>query len=277
MPSKTVAFFMLEIVVLGVFAIGLIGSVAFWLQGSAGGRRLPFWDKAWHVLGRVKLIFHGATLREFLLDWLLQRRLLAAGRLRWLMHICFFWSFIILFFVGSVGLMLAERGLLPITKDDPWFAFVNDFAGAMALFAVAIALYCRFILKENVVKTFAEDIVLVVLLAVIVLSGYALESARLIAHQAPGHVARYSFVGYPLSLALRGASLDWWGAESAIWWVHVVGGMSFVAYLPYSKMFHLIATPFALAANTVEARKREYVTQQRHKDTERPRNVVLDG
>jgi nitrate reductase gamma subunit len=170
------------------------------------------------------------------------------------MHFCFFWGTVILFFIGSVGLMLSERGILSISKDDAWFAGVNDFAGVMILFAVGVAMYRRLVLKERQLKTGVEDIFAIVLLAIIVLSGYGLEASRLIAQQVPGSSGWFSFVGYPLSLIMRNANLDWAIAETTFWWAHVVAGMGFVAYLPYGKMIHLIGTPLTVAANTAALR-----------------------
>lgn len=255
MPQKTVAFLILEIVVLVAFSAGMIANIAFWLSGTtAPGRRATFGEKMSFVGANALTLLKRTALRETLLDWLLQRRLLSLSFLRWAMHFCFFWGTVILFFVGSVGLMLAERGLLPITKDDPWFAFVNDFAGSMLIFAVGVAMYRRLVLKERQLRTGPEDVAIMVLLSVIVLSGYCLEAARMIAHEVPAELGWFSFVGYPLSLALRTTSLDWRAVEGVMWWAHVTGGMAFVAYLPYSKLFHLIASPLVVAANTTARR-----------------------
>lgn len=255
MPQHTVAFLILETVVLIVFGIGIVGNVVFWLDGAvAPGRQASLGDKIRAATVGVAPLLRGSALAELLMDWLLQRRIFALSRLRWLMHVCFFWGTVILFFVGSVGLMLSERGILPIKKDDPWFALVNDFAGVMILFAVGVAMHRRFVLKERQLRTGPEDIVAIVLLAVIVLSGYGLEASRLIAQEVLGGIGWFSFVGYPLSLALRAANLDWITVEATMWWAHVVAGMSFVAYLPYGKMFHIIATPLAVAANTAGRR-----------------------
>ncbi|MBI2955041.1 MAG: respiratory nitrate reductase subunit gamma [Chloroflexi bacterium] len=252
MPQHLVAFIVLQIVVLAVFSIGMIGNAAFWLGGGiAPGRDASPWEKLRFLAASAARVFDRRALVEISLDWLLQRRLLRLSRLRWVMHLCFFWGFVILFFVGSVGLMLAERGLLSIAKDDPWFAFTNDFAGGMLIFAVGVAMYRRLVLKERQLRTGPGDIAIMVLLAGIVLSGYLLEATRLISREVPGEIGWYSFVGYPLSLALRRLSLDWWAVEGAIWWVHVVSGMAFVAYLPYSKLVHLIAGPLVIAGGTL--------------------------
>lgn len=248
LPQNTPAFFILEIVVLVVFLFGLASDVHFWLKGTVGdGENVSASAKVRLVASGLGRAFRRDALGTIALDWFLQPRLMRSNPLSWLMHMCFFWGLVILYFIGSLGLFLAEKGLLPITKDTPWFAFVDDFAGVMVLFAVGVALYRRFVSREWRPKNTLDDHVLVALLALIVISGYLLEASRLV-QGVPEEVARFSFVGYALSSVIQPLPLDWISAEATIWWVHVLGGMAFVAYLPYSKLIHLLAAPISVIA-----------------------------
>lgn len=68
--------------------------------------------------------------------------------------------------------------------------------------------------------------------------------------------ARSAFLGYAAAAVLRPASgwLDGAGAPGILWIIHFYACLFGLAYLPFSKMFHLIATPLALVANAVAGR-----------------------
>jgi len=57
-----------------------------------------------------------------------------------------------------------------------------------------------------------------------------------------------AFVSYPLSRAIVpvAAGLDRSGAAKGLWWVHVLTCLFGLAYLAFSKMFHIVGTPVSL-------------------------------
>ena len=67
--------------------------------------------------------------------------------------------------------------------------------------------------------------------------------------------AKWSITGYPTAKALAPVAhrLDAAGAVTVLWYVHVLACFAGLAYLPFSKMFHMIATPVSLLANAVMA------------------------
>ncbi len=71
-------------------------------------------------------------------------------------------------------------------------------------------------------------------------------------HSAP----RSGFVGWALAGALRPVApgLDSLDAPRFLWAVHFLACLAGLAYLPLSKMFHLLATPLSLAVNAVMRR-----------------------
>ncbi len=64
------------------------------------------------------------------------------------------------------------------------------------------------------------------------------------------------FVGYATAALLRPVSsrLDAMGAPRILWLVHFYACLAGFALLPFTKMFHLFATPLSLAVNAVAAR-----------------------
>lgn len=64
---------------------------------------------------------------------------------------------------------------------------------------------------------------------------------------------RWAFLSYGTANLLQPAALHWdtLGGSVFLWYVHILGCFLGLAYLPFSKMFHLIATPLSLLANSV--------------------------
>jgi hypothetical protein len=80
----------------------------------------------------------------------------------------------------------------------------------------------------------------------VVLGGFILEGIG-IAGSIPGHTVNqeYSFVGYALSLVTPSS---WGQYYDQAWLIHGVMSALFIAYIPFSKLFHMIATPIAIEA-----------------------------
>ncbi|MBW1960020.1 MAG: 4Fe-4S dicluster domain-containing protein [Deltaproteobacteria bacterium] len=63
--------------------------------------------------------------------------------------------------------------------------------------------------------------------------------------------SKWAFAGYSVSRALKPIALplDRAGGTDFLWYVHILGCFIGLAYLPFSKMFHIIAIPISLLAN----------------------------
>jgi nitrate reductase gamma subunit len=245
-PEQSVPWLVVKVAVGVVLGAGLMGNLAFWLR--AADRTGEGFSRASIGRGAIALL-RPATLGHLLLEVLFQWRLRRVSTWRWLAHGLLFWGNVILFFVGSLGLMLAEKGMLPITKDTPWFALTNEVAGVMVFLGVALSVYryCR--VEEQRYVTSREGLVWLVLLGMVALSGYALEGARLAAAQVPPPLGWYSFVGYGLAQAVPPRLVDWVSIYPVLWWFHAGSAMALVAAIPYGRLFHLVASPLAIAVN----------------------------
>ena len=237
-----------------VFAWGAFERVRFWLRpelrGNPGGVR---WRRALSLAAQgARRLRRPSTLRALFWNGLIQRQLWRESRQRWLMHMSLSWSFAGLFVIGSGGNFLIDLGV-PLAKDDHWFAASNDFLGLALLLGVAIALQRRFLSPKPHVRTVFEDTAILALLAFLALSGFLVESARYLKEGTPADVAAYAFLGYPISRALEPLGLDWARAYDALWWLHGSSGLAMVAYLPYSKLFHMFASPATIAISAPPA------------------------
>lgn len=92
------------------------------------------------------------------------------------------------------------------------------------------------------------DWVLLGVLLFLAVSGFLLEALR-IAENSPSF-ERWSPVGWLLGRALRVAGLEGAAAAHAhlaLWWIHGVGALAFVAAVPFTKSLHLLVDPVSLA------------------------------
>ncbi len=63
----------------------------------------------------------------------------------------------------------------------------------------------------------------------------------------------WAFTGYAVTKILSpvGLALDQMGSTTFLWYIHIIACFIGLAYLPFSKMFHLIVSPISLLANGV--------------------------
>lgn len=245
----------LSALALAVFAWGVFERVRFWfrpeLRGNPGGIR---WGRALSLAVQGLRRLRRPTLRALFWNGFVQRQLWRESRQRWLMHMSLSWSFAGLFVIGSGGNFLLDLGV-PLTKNDHWFAATNDFLGLTLLLGVAIALQRRFLSPKPHVRTVFEDTAILALLAFLALSGYLVEAARYLKEGTPDGAAAYALVGYSLSRTLEPLGADWARAYDAFWWLHASSGLALVAYLPYSKLFHMFASPTTIAISAPTAQE----------------------
>ncbi|MFH1293803.1 MAG: 4Fe-4S dicluster domain-containing protein [Pseudomonadota bacterium] len=65
--------------------------------------------------------------------------------------------------------------------------------------------------------------------------------------------AQWAVTGYPVARALKGVALglDKAGIHTVLWYLHFLACFIGLAYLPFSKFFHIITSPLSLLANSV--------------------------
>jgi nitrate reductase gamma subunit len=250
-------FTVLKVAAVVLFLGGIAVNVAFWLGGPlkrADAERRSSGAKLWALVVEVlSRTFSLRGVKVVALDVLLQRQSLRMGLGRWLTHLSLSLGFMELFFVGSMGLFLADLGLVSLTKDTAWFALLNDFFGLALPLGVVFAVWRRFIVKMPQLTSDFFDRLLMSLLALVIVTGFLVEGARLAKDLVPFSEARYSFVG------VRAAGL-WPSAQSAavwygaLWWGHAVMSLAFVVCMPFTKLFHMMASPLSLLLNDREAR-----------------------
>jgi heterodisulfide reductase subunit D len=251
LTKYSLAFRALEIIALTVFGFGVLANFWFWFKGSlsrTSGGNIP--AKLAYLIKALCRAFRPSTFfRIAFPEIFLQRKLTKEDVSRWIMHFSVFVGFCILFFIGSLGNYLADLGLISLKKDTPWFAFINDLAGILLLFGLLILILRRFILKFSFLKTFLDDKIIVITLLVSLASGYFAEGFRLLA-EGVDLETNASFIGVQLARIFSPLNLEWQTVHNSSWWFHAVVSLGLVAYIPYSKLFHIFATPLIILINS---------------------------
>jgi hypothetical protein len=242
-----------------LFLIGFVGAGSIWFSGSldAGIERR---DEN-KVLGIAKSISRALfSLRLFsiakalILDGLLQRRLFRQAKVRWVIHALIFLPFLCRFAWGVVGLGASlcrpdRPGIwILLDKNRPATAFLFDLTGVMVILGIVCAVVRRAgrPSEEILAGLPRPDRAANGLLAGIVLVGFLLEGMRIAMTGSPSG-AEFAFAGYGLSRLFTGVDLT--GLYGYVWYGHAILTGTFVAYLPFSRMIHMITVPMALALN----------------------------
>jgi heterodisulfide reductase subunit C/nitrate reductase gamma subunit len=249
-------------------------------------------------------------LKVFVLDVLLQVKVLQQDFLKWAMHMCIYYGFLLLLLMHGLD-KIVTSALFPeyYSTVNP-FLFLRDFFGVLVLLGVGIAVYRRFILKMPRLRTSPMDLYAIIILAVIMLSGFLLEGTKITSYSkyqemveeytvaadeeelrsleaywvakfgvvspevkgpfdaetlAAGKEAhemsclqchsrpQWGFGGYAVAKVTKPVAplLDKAKASSILWYIHFLACFIGLAYLPFSKMFHIFTTPLSLLANSV--------------------------
>jgi heterodisulfide reductase subunit C/nitrate reductase gamma subunit len=144
-------------------------------------------------------------------------------------------------------IMLSGIGLLglKITSHNEFLLMVEDYAGLddedeiQALETLWVKEYG--LVSPNVAPPFDEDI---------------LETGREVNEDncMGCHVAaQWAFTGYILAKIIKPVAvvLDQANGIPILWYIHIIACFAGLAYLPFSKMFHILCTPISLIANRV--------------------------
>jgi heterodisulfide reductase subunit C/nitrate reductase gamma subunit len=303
-------------IALAIFVLGLIYQISNWFRYKVGTEAggMTFSRRVFAAIkGIVSTIFSlkvFVLLKVFFLDVLFQIRTLRESKLRWAMHIALFWGFMLLFLWHG----LAPIFTLTLFPDysatvNPFF-FMRNLFGLLVIIGLAIASYRRVIMKLPRLKTNVMDRYVLFIIAVIMISGYLLEGAKIVSYSsyevmvedyadvdddealealesywvkefkivspelkgpfdeevlemgleiheescaACHSKPQYAFLSYAVSRAIKPitAAADRANVNGALLFIHYMACFIGLAYLPFSKMFHVFASPVSLLANVV--------------------------
>lgn len=236
-PYSAVAIYLLMTLPVALLAYGLARRVRRWRMGQPENRFERWGERIWYTLRMT--VMHGRIVRK---------RNLYGG----VMHACLFGGFITLL-AGTTIVMIETDIAVPVfgvsfLQGDFYlgFKFALNLAGLLLLAGITMALYRRLVLKPATQESSADDILILVWLAVLTVQGYALQALRLALTHDPW--APWSFVSYPAALALRNIAPEVLSnMHQLTWWSHAIVAFALIGYAAYSKLVH----PFTAMANVL--------------------------
>lgn len=226
-----------------LFLLGMAGAVSFWW--SAGGRR-----RLAREPGSRRT---GTAIKAFILDGLLQARLWKRSRSRWAVHALIFLPFLMRFLFSIAAMALTRFfpestiGWAMADKNHPATALFFDLTGLMVLIGAFLAI--RYRLSRNRLPISKDlpptDWPAMALLGAIMLTGFVVEALRILMTGVPAN-AEFAFVGAALASILPQGP---WAqtAHGWAWYTHAALIAAFLAYLPFSRMIHILTAPMTLA------------------------------
>jgi heterodisulfide reductase subunit E len=220
-----------------------------YIQLDKWGRGIPEGaTKPYGAFGALSMIISsifskgiGHALEVLILDVLFQRRTFRRRKLEWFMHILIFWGWIGLLILTIVAAAAEFAGPFLFNQDYTYFVSawkslepLNNLFGYMLVLGIVIAIARRLFSSAKDVQARNADIdwILIIGLLVVVITGFYAQTLR-------GDVARNLIEQYPPGLF-----------NNITVMFHEVFTLLFcVAYLPFSKYFHMITAPLTILVN----------------------------
>ncbi|MBI5956790.1 MAG: 4Fe-4S dicluster domain-containing protein [Chloroflexi bacterium] len=224
--------YLLSIAALLILSYGVYRRVSLWRQGQKT---------------KISLLVKKRA-KAFLLYAIAQLRLLR-DRYPGIMHLFIFWGMVVLFLgTATVTLDYDVAYLIFRTQfltDGFYLVFklALDILGTLLIVGVLLAAYRRYVLRPSRLDNLWQDAYQLGMLFAIGLMGFLLEAMRLAAFKQP-EVAIWSPVGYLMAQPFWGVTKETIRPYYVgTWFVHSTMALVFIASLPYTKLWHIVASP----------------------------------
>ncbi len=228
--------FLFTAVALVIFAYGVYRRWQLWVALGKPERRVD------HLPERI-----GALLKNVLLQWKTFLDPYPA-----VMHGLIFFGFFVLFFgaaFDATEFHIAEPLGWAFLRGRTYliFSFLMDLFGVAVLIGVLLAAYRRYILRPDRLgyqgkpDNTADDAVVLLLIAGIIVTGFIIEALRIRVTFPPWEI--WSFGGWALAKTFTGFDPGQTKIlHKVTWWAHTAIALAFIAYIPYSRLVHIITT-----------------------------------
>jgi len=273
--EKHSIFYAMFIPSMFLFLLGLGFRLSLYLQGTLEGEEnATSWRKFVILMGRGWRGFRKKPLwylRVLISDVIFHRKLYGQSFYRWLTHSLLVFGFVATFLVDMIkgfttGYLVEWSRSLPVFsfahafetgRIRPFLDFSLEFFSFLILAGCVLAIVRRFIFKPDQLRTEEEDIITLLFILFLELSGFFIEGYR-IAH--PEVVTRrvymanftppsannwLSFGGFLLSLFLKEMTVD----PDFLWYLHVIPSLIFFIYIPHSKLLHIFTSSVTVIAD----------------------------
>lgn len=220
-------FYLLAAAAVAIFGYGLQRHILFWQKGlKQSAADLSFQ----RVIDAIMEVIAGK--RIFRND-------LGAG----IMHMLIMCGFTVLF-IGTV-LIAADYWIFTFLRGSVYlfFSLLMDLAGVLLMGGLIWALIRRYISRVPRLERHLSDLIVPAGLILVVASGYMTEASRLAAQQPAW--AGWSIIGNAIG-AIWSSPATAINGYRFFWWAHACLSLALIAYIPYSKLFHILAAPLSV-------------------------------
>lgn len=229
-----------------LFMVGIYIHLDKWGRGIPEGATKPIgaWGAVKMIVSRIFEKGIGHALEVLVLDVLFQRRIYRRRKLEWLMHILIFWGWIGLLILTIVSFLAEFYG--PLAGYDHTFyigawnmlELPNDIFGYMLAAGISIAIVRRLAFKGKDVQARNADIdwIFIIGILIVVVTGFYAQYLR---------VEDFNVVNRDLISAYPEGFFN----NITVLFHEVFTLLFCVAYLPFSKYFHMITAPLTLLVN----------------------------
>ena len=256
--------YVLAVITVSIFIYALYRRYKMWRLGKPENRLNHFGKRVWKFLvrGLVDLLLH----RKFfgLADGLGHRRF-SLGDLKprefypGVIHLLIFAGCVI-FLLGSF-LDFISHYFFHFLEGNLYLGYsvVVDVFGILVLIGVLLAIHRRYIQKPDRLDNKTEDMVALLLIFSVVLTGFIVEGFRIAATELKTNPdwAPWSPGGYILALGLSGlsqASLLLW--HRIMWWFHMLFSLGAIVYvsLYWNRLWHIVISTVNVFFQNLEPR-----------------------
>ena len=228
---NVVALYGLLVVALAIGVNGILQRSLLWRAGRPSPESVGHW---WWRLD--DLIQHG----------FLQRKVSRGKSGSAIAHLLVYFGFLVLTFTTTMVFIHHDLGIkIYQGQFYLWVTMFSDVFGILLLAGVLYFGYRRFMQKVDAVHVSPNDSFILVMLAVLVVQGFALEGLRIHATNDPWQL--YSPIGWLFAKSVWFLSVERTkDIHFVMWWFHTLTVYAFVALFPYTKFFHMVSSPLNL-------------------------------
>jgi len=276
--DKHLIFYAMFIPSMILFFWGMWFRVSLYLRGTLkGSEEATRWGKFIILLGRGWKGFWKKPLwyiKILITDVIFHRKLFRESFYRWFTHSLLVVGFVATFAVDMIK-GFTTGYLVELSHSIPFFSFAHafktgsirpfldfflEFFSFLILIGCILAIIRRFFIRPDQLRTEEEDVVTLVFILYMVVSGFFIEGYR-IAHPEVAASRVYmadftpasannwiSFFGYFLSLFLKNITIN----PHFLWYGHVIPCLVWFVYIPHSKLLHIFTSSVTVIADRVK-------------------------
>jgi len=244
-PTEQIILYVLAVVAVVLFVLGLSRTgflarlkVISNATGTDVDRVDNPWGRFWYAV--LDVFIHRKILRETY-----------AG----VAHLFIFWGFVVLT-ITTAAYFLQDDVIGPIWKVHymqgrvylAFKLFANVF-GILAIIGTVMALIRRYVMKPNWLDEKPEDTLILWFLLGVLLTGFIVEGLRMQATEANPASPMNPYMWYAVGGRIVAYLFSGMNVETiksthvALWWIHGIGALGFLAFVAYSKLLHIFMVP----------------------------------